>query len=232
MESFGDSPLRWRLGVVRCVTAVGLALATGAAYAQTTATEGPPAGASAESSATASSSSPADGSDAESQQADSGRRAPIDWSTIPDGVAPPKQGYGYRGLNRQQIAALRREVHLPLAALASARSPQDLQRSLRVAKLPDPDEPLLPVGPAVRDARDPFGGERLASFRQNPMQALGESLGVDLSAEAAPLDSATNPFGVQPAAPTGDAPAAAEDPFAAGAPAAGDSDASDDPFAF
>lgn len=186
-------------------------------------------------------SDPSESGAAESTRSDgpaaSAAKKRIDWSQLPERIDQPKQGYGYARLSQRQTRALRRRVHLPMAALSTARSPEELRKAMRVEPLPDPAEPFVPVGHAEGDAGDPFGGGKTASFRENPMKALGEFLGsVDGTAAASSREASSDVFGVSPAPIVGsDAASADDNPFGADSPSDSETESpadSEDPFDF
>lgn len=145
---------------------------------------------------------------------------------------PPALGWRFGQLSNPQTSALRRGFKLPLDALARAESPQDLMRSAVIAPLPDPSRPMLAVKGGEAGGADPFSGgmTKRTSFRDDPMRALGEWLGV--TGEESSEDftaSSSDPFAADAgggfdATPAAEAADDEPDPFA------GDDDG-DDPFA-
>ena len=144
---------------------------------------------------------------------------------------PPALGWRFGRLSSQQTRVLRRGFKLPLDVLAGAESPKDLIQGAVIAPLPDPSQPMLAVKNPETGVSDPFSGSvtKRTSFRDDPMRALGEWLGVsDAEADAA-LNASSDPFGsdevddfdAEPAA-AAEASADEPDPFA---------DEGDDPFA-
>lgn len=152
----------------------------------------------------------------------------FDPAAIPEIAAPlPPLGWRYSALSQQQTKALRRGFKLPLDALSTASSTDDLLGAVKIAPLPDPDQPLLSVTQAKLTGKaNPFASSGLTSFRDDPMRALGEMLaavdGVDASA---PADaSADDPF-------AGDAAfSPAAEPESGVAAEVETTEASDDPF--
>lgn len=160
----------------------------------------------------------------ETPKFDPGRMPPVE-------ADPPALGWRFGGLTSRQTSVLRRGFKLPLDALTAADSPQDLMRSAVVAPLPDPSRPMLAVGAAAVVGADPFasGAIKRTSFRDDPMRALGEWLGVTDEETGTAFSSTTDPFasdsgdGFDVETPAADTPAVDEsDPFA---------DDGDDPFA-
>ncbi len=142
-------------------------------------------------------------------------------------VTPPL-GYRYASLSKSQTRALRRGFKLPMDALSTAASPSDLIGAAVVAPLPDPNRPFLPVAGTPAESSDPFNKSLSASFREDPMGALGQLLGADASAEIDPAilsnTAAGDPFGggAEVTGELDDQPAAAD---------AADTALDDDPFA-
>ncbi|QDT67158.1 hypothetical protein MalM25_00550 [Planctomycetes bacterium MalM25] len=148
----------------------------------------------------------------------------------------PALGWRYGSLSSGQKRALRRGFKLPLDALAAAKSPRDLVRAAVIAPLPDPSQPMLPVKAVEAGASDPFadGKKKRTAFRDDPMRALGEWLGVtDEDATGDAFAGSSDPFadGVDGGFDTDSATASPADTEDDTDPFAGDSGAEDDPFA-
>ncbi|MEO0528967.1 MAG: hypothetical protein AAF266_00170 [Planctomycetota bacterium] len=165
----------------------------------------------------------------------------FDPAAMPDAIATPAPPLGlrYSVLSDLETKALRRGFKLPLDALTNARSTSDLLGAAKVAPLPNPNEPLLPVANAGADGKtNPFVSGRSTSFRDDPMKALGELLaavdGVDPTQDAGTagddpfagdLAATPSPDTEEGVAAEVDAGADGDDPFATDAdPFAGDED--------
>lgn len=151
---------------------------------------------------------------------------PFDPAAMPEvGQAKSPLGYHYAELTAPQTSVLRRGFKLPLDALASAKSPQDLKQAVVLAPLPDPNRPLLAVSPAAESQANPFADSEAISFRKDPLKALGALLGASgarrAGAATAPATPAEDdPFGSATTAPAAKPQAEVEsgdDPFGADA---------------
>lgn len=161
----------------------------------------------------------------------------FDPGAMPEPTVPTEGlGWRYADLSPAETRPLRRGFKLPMEALAEATSLGSLRTATRVAPLPDPRQPFLPVKPATREAvANPFTGSQVTSFRQDPMRALGQLLGAVEGEEGTLTASPTSedPFAgaaapeASPAAEVSDSPAdeAVDDPFAT-------DDLGEDPFGF
>lgn len=162
----------------------------------------------------------------------------FDPAAMPEPVQPTEGlGWRYANLSQEETRPLRRGFTLPMEALAAADSLGSLRTATRVAPLPDPRQPFLPVKPTNgMTVANPFTGSQVTSFRQDPMRALGELLGAvegeegsltASSAEADPFAASATTASV-PAAEVSEFPtdeAADDDPFAT-------DDLGEDPFGF
>ena len=92
-----------------------------------------------------------------------------------DDITPddlPAIGYRYANLGGRERQSLRRSFKLPMEALGTAHSINDLRSAAIVQPLPDPSQPFLPVSVATDATGDPFADSGTDSTA-NALGALG-----------------------------------------------------------
>ncbi|MEO1496907.1 MAG: hypothetical protein AAFV43_07125 [Planctomycetota bacterium] len=163
---------------------------------------------------------------------DSAVDLPAPSTDVPAAAAPapevPAIGYRFAPLSASQQGALRARFRLPMDALLSAASPQQLRAAAVVQPLPDLNRPLLPVNGGVAGAEsggDPFvdGGETASDPTEfNVLQKL---FAADNAAAASIEDAAVDDFASDPDGFEGDV---FDTPIDSGAAGGSDSELGDD----